>query len=223
MRPGIVHRIDRSTSGLVVVARNDLTHRHLMNQFAQRATRRRYLALVHGVPDPQQGTVRTTLARDRVDRTRMCVVPEEGTGRSALLGTRGKHAITHYRTLRHLAYVSVVEFHLETGRTHQVRVHASHLGHPLLGDETYGGAPLPRRGPQTPKRRERFSRLCANTLARGAALHAASLGFKHPITENEMDFHCRPHQDMLDAWYELAGVPEEGPDSGWLQHGIDSW
>eukprot|EP00927_Polykrikos_kofoidii_P063568 TRINITY_DN58407_c0_g1_i1.p1 TRINITY_DN58407_c0_g1~~TRINITY_DN58407_c0_g1_i1.p1 ORF type:complete len:443 (+),score=58.53 TRINITY_DN58407_c0_g1_i1:78-1406(+) len=216
VRPGIVHRLDRGTSGLLVVAKDDHVHQHLMRQFAERRTRRRYIALVHGCPDGAEGTVRAAIARDRVDRTRMVALPDECESARPL--ARGKHAITHWRLLRRLAHTSVIEFQLETGRTHQVRVHAAHLGHPLLGDTTYGGAPLPCAGPRTAERCDRFKALFANVLQR-PALHAQALGFEHPQTGKAMDFNCAPHADMLDAWATLARIEEEGNDSGWLVAG----
>src|SRR5690606_30153532 len=140
IRPGIVHRLDKDTSGLLVVAKDDVTHRALAAQFFHRTIRRRYLALVWGVPDPASGRIETSLGRDPRDRKKMAVVPPE----------RGKLAVTHYETVEALSYTALVAFRLETGRTHQIRVHARHIGHPVLGDATYGGTTL-RYGPHTGK------------------------------------------------------------------------
>lgn len=126
LRPGIVHRLDKDTSGLMVVAKDDWTHQHLARQFARRTIRRRYQALVWGVPDPPAGRVETALGRDPRDRKRMAVVPEAA----------GKHAVTHYDTLEAFRFCALLAFRLETGRTHQIRVHAQHLGHPIFGDPT---------------------------------------------------------------------------------------
>jgi len=175
VRPGIVHRLDKDTSGLLVVAKSDAAHAHLARQFMARTIRRRYLALVWGVPDPPAGTADTYLGRHPRDRKRMGVVPEE----------RGKHAITHYEVLEPLAYAALVAFRLETGRTHQIRVHAKHLGHPVIGDATYGGAEI-RYGPDTAKRRQFLRNLLA--VMPRQALHAAHLGFAHPVTGEALDF-----------------------------------
>ena len=183
VRPGIVHRLDKDTSGLIVVAKDDVTHRALAAQFFHRTIRRRYLALVWGVPDPPAGHVETFLGRDPRDRKKMAVVPE----------ARGKHAVTHYETLEPLAYTALVAFRLETGRTHQIRVHARHLGHPVLGDATYGGTTL-QHGLTTAKRKAFFHNLFARMPRQ--ALHAHTLGFTHPATGEAMDFTAPVPADM---------------------------
>jgi 23S rRNA pseudouridine1911/1915/1917 synthase len=193
VRPGIVHRLDKDTSGLIVVAKSDVAHAALARQFMDRTIRRRYLALVWGVPDPPSGTVDTYLGRHARDRKRMGVVPEE----------RGKHAVTHYEVLKPLAYAALVAFRLETGRTHQIRVHAKHLGHPVIGDGTYGGAEL-RYGPDTAKRRQFLRNLLARMPRQ--ALHAESLGFSHPVTGEALDFTSPLPEDMAHVLDRLRTV-----------------
>jgi 23S rRNA pseudouridine1911/1915/1917 synthase len=159
-RPGIVHRIDKDTSGLLVAAKSDAAHEGLARQFADHSIERAYFAVVGGQPMPPAGTVRGNIARSSANRKKMAMV-EEG---------RGKHAVTHYKTVERFPDAALVECRLETGRTHQVRVHMASIGHALLGDPTYG-RPLARLRPL-------LSRL---GFAR-QALHAAVLGFIHPVT-----------------------------------------
>lgn len=159
-RPGIVHRIDKDTSGLIVAAKSDAAHEGLARQFAAHSIERAYLAIVAGLPMPPAGTVRGAIARSNADRKKMALV-EEG---------RGKHAVTHYRTIERLDSAALVECRLETGRTHQVRVHMSSIGHSLLGDPTYGRAP------------SRLRPLLTQLQFQRQALHAAVLGFVHPVT-----------------------------------------
>lgn len=159
-RPGIVHRIDKDTSGLIVAAKSDVAHEGLARQFADHSIERAYLAIVAGLPVPPAGTVRGAIARSGADRKKMALV-EDG---------RGKHAVTHYRTIERLDSAALVECRLETGRTHQVRVHMSSIGHPLLGDPTYGRNP------------SRLRPLLNQLQFRRQALHAAVLGFVHPVT-----------------------------------------
>ena len=158
-RPGIVHRIDKGTSGLMVVAKTDVTHEGLAAQFARHSILRRYLAIVAGLPNPPSGSVDAPLARSTANRQKMAIV-DEG---------RGKRAVTHYRLVTPLRHASLVECRLETGRTHQVRVHMSSIGHPLLGDPVYGRT--------RPEHKEVLKRLNFNRQA----LHAAELGFVHPV------------------------------------------
>jgi len=186
LRPGIVHRLDKDTSGLLVVAKNDVAHVALSRQFAERSTRRKYVAIVWGSPDEDEGTLDTELARDVRDRRKMAVV---GPG-------KGKRAITHYKTVEKFGYTSMTQFRLETGRTHQIRVHAAHMQHPIFGDVTYGGDRI-RYGKDEGQRRA-FYRNLFKMLPR-QALHAASLGFKHPATGIEMDFEAELPQDMQDV------------------------
>lgn len=183
LRPGIVHRLDKDTSGLLVVAKHDRAHAGLSRQFAERTTRRRYSAIVWGVPDPASGTVTTDLARDVRDRRKMATV-EAG---------KGKHAITHYRVVEPFGYTALAEFRLETGRTHQIRVHAAHIAHPIFGDPVYGGDRI-RYGRDEGQRRTFYGNLF-KALPR-QALHARSLGFTHPMTGEEMDFEAELPDDM---------------------------
>lgn len=165
-RPGIVHRIDKDTSGLLVVAKSDVAHEGLARQFADHSLERAYLAVVAGLPLPRQGTVDAPLGRSQHDRKKIAVQPAD----------RGKRAVTHYRVVEPLRGAALVECRLETGRTHQVRVHMSHIGHPLVGDPTYGRVEKPLR----------------ETLARigfaRQALHATTLGFIHPVSGARMSF-----------------------------------
>jgi 23S rRNA pseudouridine1911/1915/1917 synthase len=173
-RPGIVHRIDKDTSGLLVVAQSDAAHEGLAKLFAAHDIERRYLAIVSGVPAPPAGTVRTQIGRSTINRKKMAVLPEN----------KGKHAVTHYRMIESFGKTALVECTLETGRTHQVRVHMAHIGHPLIGDSTYSNRQNPYRiGPN----RSKFER---------QALHAASLGFKHPVTGETLRFESRLPEDM---------------------------
>ena len=193
VRPGIVHRLDKDTSGLLVVAKHDAAHAHLARQFMDRTIHRRYLAIVWGVPEPERGTVETFLGRDPRDRRRMAVVPEE----------RGKHAVTHYALVEPMQYTALVRFRLETGRTHQIRVHARHLGHPILGDATYDGTAV-RYGPDVGKRRAFFRNLFGAMPRQ--ALHAATLGFVHPTTGEAMSFEAPLPADMQHVLDRLRAV-----------------
>jgi 23S rRNA pseudouridine1911/1915/1917 synthase len=173
-RPGIVHRIDKDTSGLLVVAKSDAAHEGLAKLFATHDIERRYFAIVSGVPTPPSGTIRTQIGRSTVNRKKMAVLPE----------TKGKHAVTHYRTVESFAKTALVQCTLETGRTHQVRVHMAHIGHPLIGDSVYSNRQNPYRiGPN----RSKFER---------QALHAASLGFKHPVSGETLQFDSDLPEDM---------------------------
>jgi 23S rRNA pseudouridine1911/1915/1917 synthase len=183
VRPGIVHRIDKDTSGLLVVAKTDKAHEGLARQFADHSLERAYLAVVAGLPIPPAGTVRGHLGRSDHDRKKMAVLHE--------LNKRGKHAVTHYKTLERLDSASLVECRLETGRTHQVRVHMASIGHPLLGDPAYGRTPARLR-----------SRLAHLHFAR-QALHAAVLGFVHPISGTELRFASTLPADMEELLVDL--------------------
>ena len=186
VRPGLVHRLDRDTTGLMVVAKTDAAAAELGRQFAAREVRRRYLALVWGVPSPPEGRVETWLGRHPRDRKLVAVRPEG----------EGKPAITTWETVEVFRYAALVRFRLETGRTHQIRVHAKHLGHPVFGDPTYDGERI-RFGPTDGTRRQFIGNLLKR-LGPRQALHAASLGFTHPATGEAMDFEAPLPDDM--AW-----------------------
>lgn len=161
-RPGIVHRIDKDTSGLLVVAKSDRAHEGLARQFADHSLERAYLAVCQGHPSPPQGTIAKRLGRSDADRKKMAVLADDA--------SRGKHAVTHYRTLERLDGCALIECRLETGRTHQVRVHLASIGHALVGDPVYG-------------RTSSILRPILSRLGfRRQALHAAVLGFVHPAT-----------------------------------------
>jgi 23S rRNA pseudouridine1911/1915/1917 synthase len=175
-RPGIVHRIDKDTSGLLVVAKSDTAHEGLAQQFADHSITRRYLAVCAGHPIPSSGTIAGRMGRSDKDRKKMAVLPDDS--------SRGKHAVTHYETLQLLDHAALLECRLETGRTHQVRVHCASMGHPLLGDPVYG---------RTPKT---LKPLLDELEFRRQALHAARLGFSHPISGESLDFRAETPPDM---------------------------
>ena len=183
IRPGLVHRLDKGTTGLMVVAKDDVTHAALAAQFMNRTIRRRYLALVWGIPDPPEGRVETWLDRDPRDRRRMAVARED----------HGKWAATNYETVEALRHTALVRFRLETGRTHQIRVHARHLGHAILGDPTYDGDHI-RVGSELGSRKAFFRNLFARMPRQ--ALHAHTLGFRHPATGEDLDFEQPLPDDM---------------------------
>jgi 23S rRNA pseudouridine1911/1915/1917 synthase len=191
LRPGIVHRLDKDTSGLLVVAKNDHILAALSTKFAEKDVERSYWALVWGNP-PEEGTIEGDIGRSKQDRKLMTVLP----------AGKGKHAVTHYRVLEYFDYLSLVEIRLETGRTHQIRVHMGHIGHHVFGDTTYGGASV-RFGPNTGSRKVLFHRLITD-LGR-QSLHAKTLGFEHPSTREKIRFESELPDDMqrvLDAFRE---------------------
>lgn len=192
-RPGIVHRIDKDTSGLLVVARHDAAHAFLARQFMEHTIHRRYQALVWGHPDPPAGTVDAALGRDPRDRKKMAVVRAD----------RGKRAVTHFETVETHAHTSLLAFRLETGRTHQIRVHARYLGHPIVGDATYGGAEVVA-GPRT-NSRAAFWRNLFTQMPR-QALHAYALGFVHPRTREDVRFEAPLPADMAFVLQRLRDV-----------------
>ena len=175
-RMGLVHRIDKDTSGLLVVAKTPRAKTSLGRQFFDKTTKRQYIAVVWGEMKDAQGTVTGNIGRSLRDRLQMAVFPD---------GDMGKHAVTHYTTLENLAHVAVVRCQLETGRTHQIRVHMKHIGHPLFNDERYGGDQV-LRGYKTANYAA-FIQNCFKTCPR-QALHAKTLGFVHPVTGQQMDF-----------------------------------
>lgn len=188
LRPGIVHRLDKETSGLIAVAKNDEAHRKLAAQFARREVKKTYIALVHGWLKQDRGTVSKSISRDRVHRTRM-------TTRHA----GGREAITHYRVVRRLdtgrGKFSLLEVRIDTGRTHQIRVHAAALGHPVVGDELYG-APRELR-PASTKRRSGRDSAATLTLPRNF-LHAAELRLQHPRTGETLEFKTELPPELQD-------------------------
>lgn len=191
LRPGLVHRIDKNTSGLLVVAKNEFALNRLSRQFYNRTTGRRYLALVWGTPDPEEGTVTGHVGRNIRDRRIMQVFPDE---------SQGKHAVTHYKLLEKMSYVSLIECRLETGRTHQIRVHMAFAGHPLFNDEEYGGNRILKGTTFT--KYQQFVRNCFEMLPR-QALHAQSLSFDHPVTGKRLSFESDLPDDMarvIEKW-----------------------
>ena len=194
---GLVHRIDKDTSGLLVVAKTPEAKTHLGWQFFNKTTRRRYNALVWGNFQEEGGRIEGNIGRHPKDRMQMAVFPPDS--------NIGKHAVTHYKVLERFGYVTLVECVLETGRTHQIRAHMTHLGHPLFNDERYGGDRI-LRGTQSGTYNN-FIRNCYALCPR-QALHALTLGFRHPLTEEEMDFTAPLPPDMqalLEKWRTYIG------------------
>ena len=181
-RPGIVHRIDKDTSGLLVVAKTDVAHEGLAKQFAAHSIDRRYLAIVNGVPKVKQGAVEAPLARSAANRKKIAIVE----------GGRGKRAVTHWRRLDVLKDAALVECRLETGRTHQVRVHMASIGHPLVGDPVYGRAG------------KTHGKILKELQFQRQALHAAELGFTHPATKHRLSFTSPMPPDMQELFNALG-------------------
>ena len=181
-RPGIVHRIDKDTSGLLVVAKTDVAHEGLAKQFAAHSIDRRYLAIVNGVPKAAHGIVDAPLARSAANRKKIAIVE----------GKRGKRAVTHWKRLSVLRDAALVECRLETGRTHQVRVHMASIGHPLVGDPVYG------RSGKT------HGKILKKLQFQRQALHAAELGFTHPVTKNRLSFSSPMPPDMQELFNALG-------------------
>ncbi|SFE41317.1 RluA family pseudouridine synthase [Thermophagus xiamenensis] len=190
-RPGLVHRIDKDTSGLLVVAKTENAKTHLAQQFFNKTTSRTYQALVWGIVKEDEGTIVGNIGRNPRDRKQMTVFPDD---------TQGKPAVTHYKVLERLGYVTLLECRLETGRTHQIRVHLKHIGHTLFNDERYGGNQI-LKGTTFTKYRQ-FVKNCFSILPR-QALHAKTLGFQHPTTGEMMEFDSPLPDDMtalLEKW-----------------------
>ena len=181
----LVHRIDKDTSGLLVVAKNDETQMNLAKQFFEHSIERLYVAVVWGNIKEDEGTIDGAIGRDPNDRLRFKVYPEDD--------ERAKHAVTHFKVLERFGYVTVVQCRLETGRTHQIRVHMSHIGHPLFNDERYGGADI-KKGTIYAKYRQ-FIQNCFELCPR-QALHAKTLGFVHPSTKELIRFDSKIPEDM---------------------------
>ena len=191
LRPGLVHRIDKNTSGILVIAKNELSLNRLSKQFFDRTTDRKYIALVWGKPEPSEGTITGHVGRNIQDRKIMQVFPD---------GTMGKAATTHYRVLEDFGYISMVECKLETGRTHQIRVHFSYIRHPLFNDEEYGGDQILKGTTFT--KYQQFVKNCFKILPR-QALHAKSLSFDHPLTGKRLSFDSELPDDMrqvIEKW-----------------------
>lgn len=190
-RLGLVHRIDKDTSGLLVIAKTPDAKTRLGKQFFEKTTQREYVAVVWGVPDPAEGRIEGNIGRNPKDRLQMAVFPD---------GSEGKHAVTHYSLVESLGHVSVVKCRLETGRTHQIRVHMRHIGHPLFNDARYGGDVILRGNTSSSYRQ--FVENCFRVCPR-QALHARTLGFVHPVTRKEMFFTSELPADMealIDRW-----------------------
>lgn len=190
-RMGLVHRIDKDTSGLLVVAKTPEAKTDLGEQFFNKTTRREYIAMIWGEFKEKTGTIIGDIARNPKNKLQMAVMSEPGIG---------KHAVTHYEEVESFGYVSVVKCKLETGRTHQIRVHMKHMGHPLFNDERYGGDQI-LRGTTFSKYRQ-FVEECKQICSR-QALHARTLGFRHPRTGKEMNFESPLPSDMttlIEKW-----------------------
>ena len=188
LRPGIVHRLDKDTSGLLVVAKDDATHRHLSAQLEAREVKRTYVALCWGIPDEDEDTIETMIDRSRRDRTKMTVA------------NAGRVAITHYRVAARYDFTAKLEVSLETGRTHQIRVHLDHIGHPVFGDPTYNGDEKRLKGISPLYRTE-----AAKLLRRidRQMLHAGELAFTHPNTGEDVSLQADLPEDMASVIGEL--------------------
>jgi 23S rRNA pseudouridine1911/1915/1917 synthase len=198
-KPGLVHRIDKDTSGLLVIAKTEPVMSALASQFFHHTIERTYYAIVWGVPDPPAGTVNVNLARSPKDRRVTMAFPD---------GSVGRHAITHYKTLKALRYVSLVQCNLETGRTHQIRAHMKYIGHPLFNDAMYGGDAIVK-GTVFSKYRQ-FVENCFKIIPR-QALHAKTLGFIHPVTKEKLIFDSELPDDFakaLEKWESYVSVDE---------------
>lgn len=195
MRPGLVHRIDKNTSGLLVVAKTEIAKQLLSKQFFYKTAERRYVALVWGNFEEEQGTVNGHIGRNLRDRKVMAVFPD---------GSHGKPAITHYRVLERFGYTTLIECRLETGRTHQIRAHMAYIRHPLFNDWEYGGDQI-LKGTTFTKYKQ-FVQNCFKLLPR-QALHAKTLGFEHPVSRQQMTFDSPIPEDLaavIDKWRHYA-------------------
>ncbi|HQX03010.1 MAG TPA: RluA family pseudouridine synthase, partial [Flavobacterium sp.] len=186
-RPGLVHRIDKNTSGLLVIAKTDFAMAYLTKQFAAKTSEREYIALVWGNVEEEEGTVRGFIGRHVKDRMQMAIFEDE---------SMGKPAVTHYKVIERLGYVTLISCKLETGRTHQIRAHMKHIGHTLFNDERYGGHNI-LKGTTFTKYKQ-FVDNCFKVLPR-QALHAKTLGFEHPITKEFLRFDTEIPQDMAEC------------------------
>lgn len=188
LRPGIVHRLDKDTSGVLVAAKTDLAHLDLSSQFKQHTVKRQYQALVWGVPDKEFGVVDASMVRHPLRRKEMSVIESNVKGES--VNSKGKHAVTHWRVINKFEIASLLACRLETGRTHQIRVHLTSIGHPLVGDPQYGKSPV--------KKLSGLSTEISQTINkfRRQALHAEILGFKHPDTGEWCEFNAKIPEDF---------------------------
>jgi 23S rRNA pseudouridine1911/1915/1917 synthase len=196
-RPGLVHRIDKDTSGLLVVAKTEVAMAHLSNQFAQKTSEREYVALVWGNVEDDEGTIEGHIGRHPKNRLQNTVYEGDDID-------KGKPAVTHYKVIERLGYVTLVSCKLETGRTHQIRVHMKHIGHTLFNDERYGGERI-LKGTTFTKYKQ-FVENCFKVLPR-QALHARTLGFEHPTTGKFMKFECEIPEDItqcIEKWRHYA-------------------
>jgi 23S rRNA pseudouridine1911/1915/1917 synthase len=184
MRPGIVHRLDKGTTGLMVVAKNDVAHHHLAKQFSRRTIDREYWAIVWGRFQNQAGTIEAALGRSKRDRKKVAVT------------SGGKHAVTDYEVVREFEYLSLIRLKLRTGRTHQIRVHLAHIGHPVFGDPTYGGRVHTWGGLEGKKAQQAFNLL---KLIGRQSLHAKTIGFIHPATKERVKFESELPADMKEV------------------------
>lgn len=202
-RPGLVHRLDKNTTGIMVIAKTEEALTHLGKQFFDRTTERRYHALVWGDVKNEQGTITGNIGRSLKNRKVMQVFPN---------GDYGKHAVTHYKVLKRFGYVTLVECKLETGRTHQIRAHMKYIGHHLFNDDEYGGDRI-LKGTSFTKYKQ-FITNCFTILPR-QALHAKSLGFEHPVTGKWLQFESELPEDMqtvIDKWETYLSNREENPE-----------
>lgn len=194
-RAGIVHRLDKDTSGLIVVAKDEVTHRKLSEQFFHHTIEREYVSLVWGNLKTKKGEISNRLGRDKRDRKKVAVISDEGES--------GKLAITNYEVIEEFDYLSLIRLRLKTGRTHQIRVHLSHIGHPVFGDETYGGRDFNAPNLTTNKRAQIKNLLGIMTRQ---ALHARLIGFIHPSTNEKMIFESELPGDMKQVMSKLRSV-----------------
>ncbi len=195
-RPGLVHRLDKDTTGLMVIAKTEWAMTHLAKQFYDRTAHRRYVALVWGDVLEDEGRIEGYIGRDLKVRQKMAVFPDED---------YGKHAVTHYKVLERFGYITLVECRLETGRTHQIRVHFKHIGHPLFNDARYGGDRIVKGTVYT--KYKQFVENCFKLIPR-QSLHAKELGFEHPTTGEKLMFDSDFPEDMLEVigkWRKYMG------------------
>tara|TARA_R110002096_G_scaffold436104_1_gene667986 strand:+ start:19077 stop:20120 length:1044 start_codon:yes stop_codon:yes gene_type:complete len=194
-RPGLVHRLDKETSGIMVIAKDEVAMAHLAKQFFDRTSKRTYQALVWGNVKDDEGTISGNIGRSKKNRKVFSVYPD---------GEEGKHAVTHYKVLERFGYTTLVECRLETGRTHQIRVHMKHIGHPLFNDKEYGGDAV-LKGTTFTKYKQ-FVKNCFDVCPR-QALHAKTLGFQHPYSKEHLSFNSELPEDMtelLEKWRNYA-------------------